>query len=204
MIIHPHQISEMAVCGDCRDVVGPFYRLHGSLAGDGPFDQRGTCPRHEPHKYDTAWRHFDFNRAVDLCYCCGTVPLTSGSRWSVWFCDDCKHQVGLLNGRHGRCIVPIGRHSVHHGCLLRGDQADDPVAVQMFADASKAAHVVINALADWYHIAVARNLEMFGAGTGTVSPVEEYCRAVTTRVDPMARFREMCDYLDRRGRGVGA
>lgn len=201
MIIHPSTIRTMEVCPDCRDVVGLFHRQDGPVA-HGPLVQRGTCPLHKPRAFDPRWSGFDFNRHVDLCRCCGRIPLRSGSRWSVWFCLDCKEQVGLLNGRHGRCIVPIGRHSVHYGYTLRADELDDPVAVEAFLSTTKAMGAVIGAVSDWYHEAVGRNLEAVEPGIVEPMPVEEYCREVALSVGPRDRFREMCAYLDRRGRAM--
>jgi hypothetical protein len=200
MRINPNHIGTMEVCVDCRDIVGLFHRLNGDPRGQSALVQRGSCPRHAAQAGEPSWSNFDFNRQVDLCYCCGTVPLSSGSRWSVWFCDECKEQVGLLNGRHGRCIVPIGRHSVHTGHLLRGEEVDDPIAVQIFFEATTAAHTVIGMLSNWCHIAIGGNLEAIDATMKSVTPIKEYCRKVHDHVDPMDRFREMCEYLAERGR----
>ena len=191
----------MVVCRDCCDVVGPFFRLYGARAGEGPLLQRGSCDLHPPRAHAPRWPGFDFNRGVDLCYCCAIEPLTSGSRWSTWFCPTCRPLVDQLNADHGRCVVPIGRHSAHHGSVLRTEDAADPVAVQLFNDAAKAAAVATMALADWRAIAVTMNLDALGTGVSRAAVIP-YWRELTDRVDHAERFRNMCAYLDRRGRAA--
>lgn len=202
MVMYPSLIRTMEVCPDCKDVVGLFHPLNGPGPNRGPLVQRGTCPLHKPGHFNPKWTGFDFNRYVDLCRCCARVPLASGSKWSVWFCVECKRRVGLLNGRHGRCIVPIGRHSVHYGYPLGVHEVGDAVSCQAFIDASKAMGVAIRVLTDWYHEAVRRNLDAVAPGDPDPMPIWMYCPEVARKVDPMERFREMCAYLDRRGRAM--
>lgn len=200
MIIDPSRIPDMQVCRACRDVVGPFRPLGGRSRDGSRLTQRGTCRHHRPPEREAGWPRFDFNRQVDLCYCCGAVPLQTGSRWSVWFCDPCKEQVGLLNGRHGRCIVPLGRHSVHWGHLLRADQLHDTLAVERFLELTGIQGRVTAIVRDWSHEVVARNLSTIDMDDRPQVPVGAYCREARLRVEPMDRFREMCVYLDERGR----
>jgi hypothetical protein len=199
-IEHPERIRAMMVCRACEDVVGWFYRLDGMLAGQHQLLQRGRCARHPPLAGAPRWPRFDFNRGVDLCYCCAIEPLATGSKWSVWFCEPCKQQVGLLNARHGRCIVPIGRHSVHRGHLLRAEDLDDAIVVESFVGAFESGSVAIRTLADWQRVAVVRNLDALGDDDRLEVPALEYWREVAAAVDRMDRFREMCAYLDERGR----
>jgi hypothetical protein len=168
MSINPESYAGMVVCGDCGDVVGPFehadraVRLEDECFDLGPrstYVQRGRCPTHTSEGNESRWPRFDYNRLVELCNCCGAVPLRSGSKWSVWFCDACKQQVQLLNGRHGRCVVPIGRHSVHAGWLLTGDQIENPLEVEAFVSSMSAISDGMCALHDWRRIVVRRNLE---------------------------------------------
>lgn len=200
MIIDPKHVPHMQVCRDCRDVVGPFSRLNPRRDDPRLLVQRGSCPRHRSSEREPTWPRFDFNRQVDLCYCCGRVPLRTGSRWSVWFCNPCKEQVGLLNGRHGRCIVPIGRHSVHWGHLLSVEKLDDTLAVEGFLASVSIQSRVTQILNDWSHEVVARNLTAIEAGDRPSVPIVDYWRAVRLQVDPVDRFRQMCSYLDGRGR----
>lgn len=89
-----------------------------------PTPQRCGCRRTS----DPTWPRFDFNQHLELCRCCHLVALPSGSRWSVWFCEDCKARVLAFNARIGRTVIPIGRHSLMAGVGLSGARvatADD-------------------------------------------------------------------------------
>lgn len=192
-------VAKMVVCGDCGDVVGPFERPNPTNPRSA-LVQRGSCARHAAPPGEPRWPGFDYNRRVELCNCCGTVPLRSGSRWSVWFCDACKQQVMLLNGRHGRCVVPIGRHSIQAGLSLTRDQIVKGLDVHIFIGRWNAVADVMSLLSDWQRIVVRRNLKVIRTAEGSAVPAPDYCAKMKVLVDPMDRFREMCAYLDRRAR----
>lgn len=194
--LFPDEVPEMEVCHDCGQVVGRFFFA--------PHDfrvQHGRCPAHAAPEAETArWPGYDYNLHADLCRCCGRAPLASGSRWSVWFCQACKEQVELLNARHGRCIVPIGRHSVHAGHVLSEDQARDPAAIDAFLATMNALGQVHDVLRRWAEGVVRRNLDAIGVAAGEAVLLERYWSAVRGRVDPDDRFREMCGFLEEAGR----
>ncbi len=189
-------LRRMVVCGPCGDVVGPACH---SRQANGIVVQGGTCPTH-PHESRTTWEGFDFNRLIELCRCCAATPLRSGSRWSVWFCPECKEQVGLLNGRLGRYAVPIGRHSLHGGWVLKPEQVDDPVAVHIFTKSFNSMGRAMDLLAEWAKVAVRLNLSAAGWSPDRTVAAQRYCRAMQEQVDPLTRFSEMCQYLGERSR----
>ncbi|HVA10428.1 MAG TPA: hypothetical protein VNG12_27250, partial [Acidimicrobiales bacterium] len=101
--------DDAAVCGSCHQVRGT------ALAG---FHQRCACePVPDP---DEPRFGQDFLMAAELCRCCGLVLLPSGSRWSVWFCPPCTRLARSFNEQLGRCVIPIGRHSLMNGVGLKG------------------------------------------------------------------------------------
>ena len=73
-----------------------------------------------PEDVDEKWRWKDFNKLVELCYCCGKRLVHSGSKWSLFFCEECKWMVVDFDRQYGRVIIPIGRHSLVNGSILRG------------------------------------------------------------------------------------
>lgn len=98
------------LCGTCREL----YESTPQPGFETP--QRCSCRRTD----EPTWPRFDFNEHLHLCECCRLVPLRSGSRWSVWFCDACKTRVRALNHRVGRYAIPIGRHSMMAGIGISG------------------------------------------------------------------------------------
>jgi hypothetical protein len=189
-------IGRTVVCGPCGDVVGPAddFAQRGFTMLQG-----GKCPAHAAPDHST-WPGYDYNRFVELCRCCGTVPLRSGSRWSVWFCAACREQVDLLNQRLGRYAVPIGRHSVHGGRLIPADKLDDPIEIHIFLESTNAAYRAMDVLAQWAHEVIRLNLRAIREDADSVVPIQSYCLAAQRYVDPLDRFREMCAWLARQGR----
>ena len=106
------------LCGTCHEL------FEQEPQAGFPSAQLCRChPSDEP-----TWPRFDFNEHLRLCECCRLEPLRSGSRWSVWFCEECKTRVRSLNDRLGRYAIPIGRHSMMGGISLHGPElvsADD-------------------------------------------------------------------------------
>ena len=189
-------IDRTVVCGPCGDVVGSaddFYERGFTMV------QTGPCPVHAAPAEST-WPSYDYNRFVELCRCCGTVPLRSGSRWSVWFCPECREQVDLLNLRLGRYAIPIGRHSIHAGRLLTLEKAADPVILHAFLEGMNVVDEAMVVLGKWANEVIRLNLRAIREDSDSVVPIERYYLAARRYVDPTDRFREMCAWLARQGR----
>ena len=67
----------------------------------------------------------DLAERAHLCECCRMELLLSGSRFSVWFCPECNGRVRELNALVGRCVIPIGRHSLMAGIGVPGQALID-------------------------------------------------------------------------------
>jgi hypothetical protein len=96
-------ISDVFVCSECFEIRGSW-RSHGEV-----FRQRCRCEKATLSEPDEAWFAFDFNKLVELCYCCGAELVESGFKSSVWFCGECKQRVERLNERCGGGMIPMGR-----------------------------------------------------------------------------------------------
>ncbi len=105
-------VTGYILCSTCWD---PYQTAPGPGF---PTPQRCSCRRRGAN--DPRWDGYDFNEHLDLCRCCRMQVLHSGSRWSVWFCEECKARIRSLNARAGRAIVPIGRHSLMARVGVRG------------------------------------------------------------------------------------
>jgi hypothetical protein len=142
------------------------------------------------------WPGFDFNIAVELCYCCGQVPLRSGSKFSVWFCDACKEQVRLLNARLGQYAVAIGRHSMMGGFGLNGGAP--PADVVVFCEEWNGVLTSMRSLHHWKRRVVFDVLaERWDDPPGDV-PIPDYlARCTPSEAETMRRFRDMMGYLSR-------
>jgi len=100
-------------CFECRAVV--------ELTGPGADSRRQLCRCERERLIELAprWPGYDFNKAIDLCSCCGFEPIETGSRWSVFCCAECKDRVLAFNRACGDWVIPIGRHSLQNGLALK-------------------------------------------------------------------------------------
>lgn len=80
---------------------------HGGLYEDRPDPETGYQQRCHDGADQERWEGYDVNEWIRLCDCCLAVAMRSGSKWSPFFCDDCRPKI--LAAERG---IPIGRHSM--------------------------------------------------------------------------------------------
>ncbi len=78
------------------------------------------------------WAGYDFNMKYELCWCCGLEIIPSGSKFSSFYCRDCKERIWYLNQKLGRCVIPFGRHSVMNGVIGTGKDIGNKEAIDSF------------------------------------------------------------------------
>src|SRR5580658_9930592 len=116
--------ARMELCRKCLVLRGPFFDSHNGCERV----QRCGCEPAGP-----LWNAFDYNRAAELCRCCASRVIRCGSKWSVFFCEECKPHVVAYNGEAGWNVIPIGRHSMMNGVALKTEDARNDVARGAFA-----------------------------------------------------------------------
>lgn len=164
----PVRAGDLLICGQC----------HG-LRGQVPDEPRGVmqlcaCTPREVRAAQPSFRG-DHNTYAELCRCCGEVLLPSGSRWSVWFCRECAGRVAGLNRGAGRCIVPIGAHSMMNGVSLRGAVTEPQV--ELFVRESNGLFASMDELLAHAQRVVVRNLVRLGFPAAEHVPLGSYLRA---------------------------
>jgi len=162
---------DMMVCSTCFQIYGmgdffsprPEYGRHWQKCGCS--DKVGM-----PENVDDKWPWKDFNKLVELCYCCGTVLIPSGSKWDVFFCEECKWMVIDFDRKYGRVIIPIGRHSLVNGSILRGQDptgdglilsnqdVQDDVKLKQYSSRVKGMAASIKHLEQWSRLEVGNRL----------------------------------------------
>lgn len=141
-----------------------------------------------------AAKHLDHLTVAELCRCCGVELLRSGSKWSVWFCKECKPRVEDLNRNAGTCVVPIGRHTLMHGIGVRGaDAVRDPVQLAAFAAAANDFMAKQDRLSQWASEIVKRNCARCALIGEQPIPMSTYLTAVAAQSREQA-FRDMCEW----------
>jgi hypothetical protein len=163
--------GRLVICHRCRG-------LKGSVPGraDGA-RQLCECTPVEVRRAQPRWDG-DFNTYAELCCCCGLVLLRSGSRWSAWFCEPCKKSVVALNQSAGRCLVPIGRHSLMNGVAARPSQLASDTGVRTFADQLSAFFDTFDSLEAWARTIVESNLIALGLDADRDVRLGDYLDAI--------------------------
>lgn len=184
--------GSLVICGECHALRGrvPEGGVRGDLVDDGA-EQFCRCPPIEVRPAVPVWGG-DYNTYAELCRCCGLVLLASGSRYSVWFCQTCRPLVVALNRASGRCVVPIGRHSIMNGVRIRAGQLQSPVVVEGFVNNIRSLFASIGGLEGYARGVVARNLVDLGFEPGRNVYLGKYLWTVRrSHLTPQDGFAEL-------------
>ncbi|MDF0650109.1 MAG: hypothetical protein P0121_01395 [Nitrospira sp.] len=186
--------SSFKICGVCHTLHGTWRYQHHQL------DQHCQCiyrrVRAGLQCAPAPWPVYDFNEVVTLCRCCGAQLLESGSRWSVWFCPECKARVVGLNQRYQRCLIPIGRHSMMNGFRLSGSECRNPSAVEQFVLNVRAMQDSTGLLVDWAAAIVSETARARGFPDGMDVTLLDYAHALEQHpVDKVSAFERLCAYF---------
>jgi len=126
------ELSKLKICRKCFEIYGPVRLEDGQVV-----EQKCYCdiPRHDEKWVVTNRYSYDFNQKYAICRCCGLEIIPSGSRWSPFYCDECKNRISKLNELVRKCIIPYGRHSIMNGVALNHKQIKDKKAIDTFIEA---------------------------------------------------------------------
>jgi hypothetical protein len=183
----------MLVCRTCACLFGPFTDdWHESVVLR---HQDCACQRLSSSGRDQSrWPWFDFNRCVELCYCCAGQVIRTGSKWSVFFCEDCCPAIIALNRSYGVAVIPYGRHSLMNGFGISGEDAKHPGKVAVFAAGFNTFVERINRLHNWRRNLVRDYLAAMGE-SGDVSAETYLAAALKGSPGKAEIFRQMSAYF---------
>lgn len=153
MIVIDLGVQDASICPDCL-----WCRASVKLDAQ-TYRQLCRCEEDQLAGPAVRWPRYDFNRCIDLCSCCGFEPIRTGSRWSGFFCDECKDRVMKVNRMRGAWVIPIGRHSIMHGASIRNA---DHEQVGAFVAALRGLGELIASLEEHKASAVRGNLMILG------------------------------------------
>ena len=179
------------ICGTC-------FRLYETGRPDGQ-DQRCECSGGDEER----WPLVDFNERACLCRCCGTEVLTSGTRWSPFFCRECQLLSMGVSLWERRLVFPIGRHSLMHSWV---PDTRKPSLAAHSGNVGRLAETVHGAitsitrgsegLSEWSAIVVSRHLQRLRLRGGT--SLTKYISAVAAEEEGPTRwalFAELCEFM---------
>lgn len=168
------------------------------------YDTKPSLPRQLCHCHgrgEDRWPGYDYNEHTHLCECCAAETLPSGSRWSIWFCDDCKERVVSLNRRVGFALVPIGRHSVMNGVFIKGGKESAQSAkIDDFVKGMTSLFGRMDNLHEWRNLRINANLIRLGQPWEDDIDLDEYLRLLQASDDPAvsksSAYEGLCDFFE--------
>jgi hypothetical protein len=167
---YPGVGPEAEICIKCFELRGEIYGWHHLC----------DCER---EAYRAAGREVprcgDLSNKTELCRCCALYLIPSRSRWSSFFCPECKERVFELNRRAGRCVIPVGRHSIMNGVFYKaGDHDMTPAEAIAFYDQVTTLFHQADATGRWRGQQTARNIGAIGLAEQGHVPLRTYLRLV--------------------------
>ena len=147
-------------------------------------------------KIAAKWPGFDYNIAAELCQACGCAVLRSGSRYSVWFCSECKKRAGTLDTATGPRLIPIGPHTIMHGIALPANPEPTDAAIDVFFNRIRAFTARVDRLRSWSHAVVRSNLETLHLASAPTVLLADYLEAANS-LDRGERFDAMVESMQR-------
>ena len=143
-----------------------------------------------------AGERLDFPTPAELCRCCGRALLTSGSRYSIWFCDTCQPSVRALNQAAGRCVIPRGRHTFCNGIGTTPANQWQAEDIDRFVDDTRGLWDAMQLLERWAAEIVRRNCTELGLDVRPQVPLPTYLDRVQhdARISGLDAFSQMLDW----------
>lgn len=185
----------MKICATCFELYGNVTRRYQSCfckEKPGVPAERGD------------WSGWDFPQAVELCHCCGHELISSGTRWSVFYCEPCRVQVIALNKQSGFAVIPLGRHSMMNNFALDPRAPDRANEIRTFIANANGLFERIKRLDTWRKRIVAQTLRTAGLPEGTDVELEDYLLGIASRPSPKrASIEELAAFLSATDCGPG-
>lgn len=114
------------------------------------------------------------------CLVCGLVIVRGHTRWCQRVCRPCREVAQRLNAVVGRCVVPIGVHSIVNGAALRRGQAAEAEgdgAVDRFVAAMSDQVVTISRVYEFGAQLLESRISRLGLGLELTVGWERYLQA---------------------------
>ena len=114
----------------------------------------------------------DLSSNVDVCQSCISTLAPGSSRWTLYHCRECMLAVAGLNRLAGRCVVPIGPHSIMNGVFAVASPPPTEAQVVSFVDQLGALFRHQESLHDRTKRRVGDRLEEFGVTGDAIAAVD--------------------------------
>ena len=158
------------ICGTCR-----------GLYETEPSNETALVQRcHEREPKEEPWPGFDYNEWIRLCDCCAMAVVRSGSRWSSFFCADCRKRIIALNRSSQRAVIPIGRHSMMNSFGPQPQPDDEDAQAKSLLEFFKTFDETHAVLQSWKGERLERLIEAAGLSPDEDITLSEYLDRVSS------------------------
>jgi hypothetical protein len=139
---------------------------------------------------DYPWPGYDRNAWVDICHCCCAEVISAGSRWSTFYCTDCRARVTKAQQADPMFDPPMGRNLIMNDVLVGGPRALDSVATGRLAAATLDMASRIRLIWEIRERDLARVLQHFDDGNPLLVDVLERAGLLRNKREAFRDFRE--------------
>jgi hypothetical protein len=116
---------DLTICRKCLTLYGSLVHIlsespTGTIRSGWRY-QKCSCMKKEDDKNGVKvrlWPGNNFNTSVEFCHCCSKELINTGSKFSSFYCDDCKKLISEHNNQPGNIQIPMGRHSFMNGIKM--------------------------------------------------------------------------------------
>lgn len=180
-------MSDLWICATCF-----------GLRGESATHRRQLCSCASPKEHEalsearyardgTYW-----TRVAEICRCCGAEVLDAGHKFALWFCGACRGRARAVNEACGRCVIPIGWHSIVNGVYVNPKRLRSLSGATVEADQVNAVFRETGSVWEWGRRVVERQWHRAELPLGQDITVDDYLKAVRSRrVDKAALFEDL-------------
>jgi hypothetical protein len=183
-----HRPAHLQLCLYCNRLRGATTTRDGDLGYDNLCDCDSKLWDRDPQP-----RYGDLSNDRWLCMSCVSSVVAGGTRWSSFYCDDCRPAVLALRAAAGRSVIPVGYHSLMNGTSSQSTDAAEMTSAQAtaFHDQLQTLHANQDQLHHLSHKRTSTQAARLGF-VGHAVLVDEYTAAcAATGHSPFVGFSEL-------------
>ena len=180
-----HRPDRLELCTTCCWLRGPYVGWDNLCRCDSDAWDRDPIPRCG-----------DLHDNAHLCRSCVAALAPGSSRWTSYYCAECRPHVFVLNRLAGRCVVPIGPHSMMNGVFHTPPEGPgDDASITSFSDQLTTLFRHQTDLHDFATRRVRTRLDELGVDTDAIAVDDYFARCRDAGWDAEHSFVELVTSL---------
>ena len=192
---------DLTICSKCLTLYGRLVHILPETSTgrkrSGWRYQKCKCMKKEDDKNGMKvrlWPGNNFNTSVEFCHCCSKELINSGSRFSSFYCNDCRELIFEYNKQEDIMSIPLGRHSFMNDIKLTYPYSDEE-----FRQFNKVVNYFfrkVDLVQDWQRLCLFHNLHDLGFRFGNDISIHLYDKMLPNlENDKAGLFQQMVTFL---------